>query len=98
MHCTEKYWLVRVFPFSNVSSEVLYTDNYSQIEVWIDTSTGLYELEILSPEFSLKPGDEYVWSEELWIVRTSKEKKLIGLDSHEMEVVNSYFEKMNKQE
>lgn len=97
MHCTKDYWFVRSFQISNASSEILFTDNYSQIELWVDTITGLYELEILSPEFILKPNDEYVWSEELWIVRTNEEKKLLGLYSQQIGVINGYFEKINQQ-
>jgi hypothetical protein len=88
MHCMQDYWFVRSFSLSNTSSEILFTDNNSQVEIWVDTSTGLYELEVLSPEFCLKPGDECVWNEELWIIKSAEEKKLLNFESREIDAIN----------
>jgi hypothetical protein len=54
-------WLVRSFeadPFA------LFTDQQSQIEFWADAKQNCYlELEVLSPEYLIKPGQKVSWQE-----------------------------------
>ena len=66
---TSGYWLVRQFQQPRPTD--LFTDNYSQIELWLDKKSGLVETEIISPDIMLKPKGTYSWEESFSILPSS---------------------------
>ena len=58
-------WLIRSFP---VEPDAWFTDRQSQIELWADSRHDYYELEVLSPEFLIKPGTHVTWRETMYLV------------------------------
>lgn len=57
-----KYWLLRTFPAPEKYD--IFTDNNTQIAFWTDRQAdGIFELETLSPDIALEPGQSYSWQE-----------------------------------
>ncbi len=64
-------WFVRRFPNDPRS---IFTDQQSQIELWADTETGIFEMEAVSPDYLILPGKSVSWTERMSII--SDDEKL----------------------
>ena len=70
-YISEQYWLVRTFPKQGEYD--LFTDNNSQIEIWADRSRdGVFEIETLSCDIAIEPGESYSW-QETFEIKSSKD-------------------------
>ncbi len=66
-HAMPDAWLVRTFPTPKPTE--LFTDNHSQIELWVDGD--FREIEIVSPESKIEPGESLSWTETFTLVPTA---------------------------
>ncbi len=63
----EDTWMIRVFPCSR---RKIYTDNNSQIEIYVNPKRSIYELEVLSPDRVIPPKKSIVWTERFYLFAT----------------------------
>ena len=78
VHCQPDYWLIRSFPAPDFTKDQ-FVDNNSQIEIWVDTRNGLFELEVLSPGVRLERNEEYTYQEEFLIYSPEKKSQKVDV-------------------